>query len=1037
MTSGRIADIAVHPSNENIVYVAAGSGNLWKTENAGTTWKPIFENYGSYSLGCITLDPNNPSRIWLGTGENVGGRHVGFGDGIYLSNDAGKSWKNMGLKDSEHISKIIVHPKDPDVLWVAVQGPLWSPGGERGLYKSTDGGATWVKTLGDDEWIGVTDVVIDPRNADVLYAATWQRHRTVAAYMGGGPGSGLHKSIDGGDTWSKLTKGLPTSNLGKTGLAISPFNPDRVYAALEEDRTKGGLYMTVDGGASWTKQSDMVSGGTGPHYYQELYADPHHEGRLYLMNNVVLISDDHGKTYRSMNEDKKHVDTHAMAFRKSDPHYVMMGTDGGIYESFDQTKTWRFVRNLPLVQYYKVAVDDAEPFYNVYGGTQDNGSHGGPSRTNKSSGIHNADWRVVLGADGHQSATEPGNPNITYGEFQQGWLFRIDHTTGESTFIQPQAGEGDPHERFNWDAPILVSAHDPKRLYFASYRVWRSDNRGDDWTAISGDLTRDQERLALPIMGAEQSWDNAWDVNAMSNYNTITSLGESPLEEGLLYAGTDDGLIQITEDGGINWTMVDASDMAEVPAMSFVNDIRADLFDANTVYAALDNHKQGDFKPYLVKSTDRGRNWTSIAGDLPEKLLVWRLVQDHENPNLLFIATEFGIYFTVNGGAKWIKLKAGAPTISFRDLTIQRRENDLVAASFGRGFYILDDYSALRGLSTDMVEKEAVLFNTRKAYWYSPLDELYGQGHAEYAAENPPYGATFTYYLKDKIQSLKEQRKETEKEQWKEDKTVPFPGWEELEREVREEVPAILLTVRDQAGNVIRQLKGKNEAGIHRTTWDLKLSGQDVVRLNAPTGSGNFFDSGFEATPGDYTVTLSKVVDGVWTELTEPQSFEVVPLKTPHLPGASTSEIIAFRERFQTYRQDLSRARLGLAQGQKKIDAMRRAFAKASGPTPELLSAIHEASKRLSQIDQDLNGLKSKNEIGERNKPSAADGQFIGFVALGGTYGPTGNHLAAFETSAKMLQAVVADLSEINEQVLPSLAQTLRDAGAPPIEGMN
>ncbi|MBT8270616.1 MAG: glycosyl hydrolase, partial [Bacteroidia bacterium] len=508
MTSGRIADIAIHPENENVWYVAVGSGGVWKTMNSGTTWKPIFDSQSTYSIGCLTIDPNNPHTIWVGTGENVGGRHVAFGEGIFVSHDDGKSWKNMGLKDSEHLSNIIVHPGNPDVIWVASQGPLWSKGGQRGIYKSTDGGKSWVRTLGDNEWVGATDIVIDPMNPDVLYAATWQRQRTVAAYLGGGPGSGIHKSVDGGETWTELTNGIPKSNLGKIGLAISPFNNDIIYAAIELDRTEGGLYMSTNRGASWNKQSDMVSGGTGPHYYQELYASPHQEGRLYLMNNYVLISDDHGKTYQRMNERNKHVDSHAMAFKSSDPNYVLFGTDGGLYESFDLTKSWKYFRNLPITQYYKVAVDDAVPFYHVYGGTQDNGSHGGPSQTMSSSGIRNDDWWKTLGADGHQSATEPGNPDITYGEFQQGVLWRVDQTTRETVFIQPQPGEGDPYERYNWDAPILVSPHKPTRLYFASQRVWRSENRGDDWTAISGDLTLNQDRITLPMYGQQQSWDN-------------------------------------------------------------------------------------------------------------------------------------------------------------------------------------------------------------------------------------------------------------------------------------------------------------------------------------------------------------------------------------------------------------------------------------------------------------------------------------------------------------------------------------------------
>ncbi|NND52385.1 MAG: glycosyl hydrolase, partial [Saprospiraceae bacterium] len=594
MTSGRIADIAIHPENENVWFVAVGSGGVWKTTNSGTTWEPIFDKESTYSIGCVTIDPNNVHTIWVGTGENVGGRHVAFGDGIFVSYDDGKSWKNMGLKNSEHISKIIVHPENSDIIWAASQGPLWSKGGERGIYKSTDGGTSWKRTLGDDEWVGATDILINPDNPDELYAATWQRQRTVAAYLGGGPGSGLHKSLDGGESWTKLTKGIPKSNLGKIGLAMSHFDSDVIYAAIELDRKKGGIFMSTDRGASWTKQSDAVSGGTGPHYYQELYTSPHTDGMLYLMNNRVLISDDHGKTFKTMNERNKHVDSHALAFKSSDPNYLLFGTDGGLYETFDHTKSWKYIRNLPITQYYKVAVDDTEPFYNVYGGTQDNGSHGGPSRTTSSDGIANADWWKTLGADGHQSATEPGNPAITYGEFQQGVLFRIDQTTREIVSIQPQPGEGEPYERFNWDAPILVSPHNPTRLYFASQRVWKSDNRGDDWTAISRDLTLNQDRISLPMYGKQQSWDNAWDVGAMSNYNTITSLAESPQQEGLIYAGTDDGIIQVTENGGSSWRKITLGSIKGLPSTPFVNDVRADLFDANVVYAALDNHKYGD-----------------------------------------------------------------------------------------------------------------------------------------------------------------------------------------------------------------------------------------------------------------------------------------------------------------------------------------------------------------------------------------------------------------------------------------------------------
>ncbi|MGD8306689.1 MAG: glycosyl hydrolase, partial [Ignavibacteria bacterium] len=407
--SGRIADIAIHPEDDNFWYVAVGSGGVWKTTNAGTTWQPIFEDQSSYSIGCVTIDPNNPSIVWVGTGENVGGRHVGYGDGIYKSEDEGNSWTIMGLKESQHISKIIVHPENSDIIWVAAQGPLWNKGDERGLYKSVDGGKIWNKKLGDDEWVGVTDIAIDPRNPDLMYAVTWQRHRNVAAYMGGGPGTGIHKSTDGGETWIQLKNGLPTSNWGKTSIAISPQNPDVIYAAIELDRRKGSVFKSTNRGATWEKQSDAVSGATGPHYYQELYASPHKFDRIYLVDVRMQISEDGGKTFRIMKEKFKHSDNHAIVFRKDDPDYLLVGTDGGIYESFDLAENWRFISNLPVTQFYKVAVDDAEPFYNIYGGTQDNNTQGGPSRTDNVHGIRNSDWFITLYADGHQPATEPGN----------------------------------------------------------------------------------------------------------------------------------------------------------------------------------------------------------------------------------------------------------------------------------------------------------------------------------------------------------------------------------------------------------------------------------------------------------------------------------------------------------------------------------------------------------------------------------------------------------------------------------------------------
>ena len=1034
-TSGRIADIAIHPNDENVWYVAVGSGGVWKTVNAGTTWKPIFDGQASYSIGCVTIDPGNPHIIWVGTGENVGGRHVAYGDGVYRSGDGGKSWKNMGLAKSEHISKILVHPDNSNVVWVAAQGPLWNKGDERGLYKTTDGGKSWNKVLGNDEWTGVTDLVMDPRNPDVLYAATWDRHRTVAAYMGGGPGSGIHRSLDGGETWEKLSSGLPKSNLGKIGLAISPQKPDIIYAAIELDRTKGGVYRSTDRGSSWEKRSDAVSGATGPHYYQELYASPHQFDKLFLVDNRTQVSEDGGKTFTRLSERQKHSDNHSINFKASDPDYLLIGTDGGIYESFDNAKTWRFFANLPITQYYKVAVDDSEPFYHIYGGTQDNGSHGGPSRTDNYHGIRNADWYKTLGADGHQSATEPGNPNIMYAEGQQGWVHRIDRITGEQVYIQPQPEAGEGPERFNWDMPILVSPHSPSRLYVASHRVWRSEDRGDSWTAISGDLTRNEERLALPIMGKVQSWDNPWDMNAMSTYNTITSLAESPKQAGLVYAGTDDGILQVTENGGESWKKIEVGSMPDVPSTAFINDVKADLYDANTVYVALDNHKYGDFTPYLMKSTNKGKTWKSISGNIPDRTLVWRMVQDHIQPNLLFAATEFGIYFTINGGEKWIKLKGGVPTISFRDLAIQKRENDLVGASFGRGFFVLDDYSPLREITEETLEQPAALFSVRKAWWYTPRSVVGDLGASDYRADNPPFGAVFTYYIADSPKTLKAQRKEAEKELAKEGKDIPFPGWDALEAERRETKPQVLLIVKDSDGNVVQTLTAPHRKGIHRTAWNLRYASKNTIRLQRQGGGGFAGGSGRMAGPGTYTVTLAQKVNGKVSQLAEAVSFEVVPLRKGALPGASPDAIADFGQQVDAFREKMSQASYMMQQCQQKVGAMETALARLDSDASGLTARLYQVQRDMMNLEEEMYGNRSKGEVGESSPPSVQSRMFTAFRGLSTTYGPTPTHKRSLEHAQQQFKEIIPKLNRMYREVIPALEKALQEAGAPWIEG--
>lgn len=1026
--SGRIADIVTHPENSNVWYVAVGSGGVWKTENAGTTWSPIFDDQSTYSTGCITLDPSNPSTVWVGSGENVGGRHVAYGDGIYKSTDDGKTWKNMGLKNSEHISEIIVHPDNSDVVWVAVQGPLWSKGGERGLYKTTDGGANWKQVLGNNEWTGATDIMVDPRNPQIIYAATWDRHRTVAALMGGGPGSGIHRSDDGGNTWRKLTNGLPSSNMGKIGITISPQQPDVVYAAIELDRTKGGVYRSANRGESWTKMSNTVSGGTGPHYYQELYASPHEFDRLYLMNVRVLTSGDGGKTFSQLPERNKHSDNHAIVFKKEDPNYIMLGTDAGIYESFDSAKTWRYIKNLPLTQFYKVAVNNAEPFYHMFGGTQDNGSAGGPSATDEREGIANKHWYKTLFADGHQSATDPVYNDIIYAETQQGGLHRVDLTTGEQVSVQPQARAGEPHERFNWDAPILVSPHNPARLYFASYRVWKSESRGDDWEPISGDLTRNEERITLPIMGRQQSWDNAWDVGAMSNYNTITSLSESPIQEGLLYAGTDDGFIQVSENGGDSWRAIPVTNLG-LPARSFVNDIKADLYDVNTVYVALDNHKEGDFNPYLYKSTDKGLTWKSISNNIPKRTLVWRMVQDNVKKNLLFAATEYGVYTSLNGGDSWQKLP-GTPTISFRDITIQKRENDLVAASFGRGFFVLDDYSALREFTESNLNQKGKLFSPRPAKWFVPRSNTGNTGADYYFAKNPEYGAVFTYHLADDYKTQKQIR--VSKEKKTKNSNIPFPGWDALDAEGRESTAKVILTIHDGAGNIINKVSQKASKGSHRIAWDLTHFNPFAISSDG-SSRRRYGGGGAMVIPGNYSASLHLEKEGSVTPLDGPISFEVKPIREGVLKGASYEDYDSFRVALTELMKEMNAVQDVFSESIKKHKALKVALSRsniAPGPIEGQLASLDNEINAINK----LSGSPSRSEIGERNPATMQSYLYNAMNGMENSYGPTGINKKSFEIAKKMLTTIKAKVEALDSSITP-IEKALKAAGAPYING--
>jgi len=1032
VTGGRVIGIAVNPRDHSEYFVASGHGSLWKTTNAGVTFTPVFDGQSSFSIGAVTLDPSDPHVVWVGTGENNAQSYVVPGDGVYKSEDGGKTWANQGLKESQQIGAIVVHPQHPNIVWVAAYGPHRTSGGDRGVFKTTDGGKTWVNVLHPSDNTGCWELHIDPRNPDVLYAVAHQRQRYLSTSVTGGDESGIYKTIDGGTTWKRLAGGLPQKKVGRIGMDLSPVDPDRLYAVVEaKEKKERGTYTSADAGASWTRMSDFVS--TYPTYCEKVFCDPKNVDRVYAMDMFNQVSIDGGKTWSRLGEDKKHVDNHVLWIDPQDPRHLLSGNDGGLYESFDRAATWAFKNNLPLAEVYKVTVDNAKPFYNVYIGTQDNNSLGGPSRTVNSSGITNGDWTFTEGGDCFQTQVDWADPNIVYSQAQFGDLVRYDRKTGERLSLRSFEGSGKAAYRFDWDTPLLVSRHDHKRLYQGANMVLRSDDQGASWREISPDLTRGVPKELGHLMGRSWSID---DLVSKSDMAHITTLAESPVDEKRLYAGSGDGLLNWTHDGGASWH---TAQLPGLPPFARIHQITASPVNADVAYAACNNFFAGDYAPYLYKTIDGGAHWTSINANLPVRGSTWTIGVDDVDADLLFVGTMTGVFVSNTPKIDWVQLTPGLPkTAEVMDLTIQRDAHDLVVSTYGRGVYILDDYTPLRDLTPKSLTEPDALFPLADAKMFVPADPLgfsgVGfQGASYFSAPNPEVGATITYYLKDDYKSLKKQRNEAEKKLQDAKKDVSYPSYDALKKEDAEEEPYLLFAISDAEGRVIRKLKQPIKAGVHRVVWDFRTSPTGPIALEPPAHPAPWDqpDQGYLVPPGSYQVAMDRFQDGKLAPLASPRTVKCEPLQPGSIPLADRRALSDFNEKVAALARAISAA-----------DAHR---GRLNDMLPYLESAamsVHELDgSQLAELSSIRTGLKKVNaELVGDDILTRYEGQarlslkgrtdlIIGSL-WNTTSGSTGTYERAYQEAHSAFGAVLSELRDLHQRT-QALEDQLEKQGAP------
>ncbi len=1021
---GRIDDIEAVPENPQIIFIATASGGIFKSTNNGITWKAVFDKFGtSLSIGDIAIAPSDPNIIWAGTGEPNNRQSSSWGDGVYKSLDGGETWVCTGLKDTHHIGRVVIHPQNPEVVFVAALGHLWGPNSERGLFRTKDGGKTWEKILFINENTGVVDVALE-ENGRILYAAAYQRQRKAWGFVGGGPHGGLYRSLDGGETWTKLTTGMPEGDIGRIGIAISKSHPNIVYAIIE-NKQRGGVYKSEDRGDSWVRTCEFHG---RPMYYSQLRVDPQNPNKIWLLDSELYVSIDGGKTFSSEGTGTKiHVDHHALWINPRNSDHLLLGGDGGFYMSYDGSKNWHFVDNLPIGQYYAIGVDNRSPYW-VYGGTQDNGTWGIPSQTYSSAGILNTDVVNIAYGDGFYVAVDPKDHTAIYAESQNGRLYFVDLITREEKGIRPLPEDPEKEYRWNWSSPLLLSPHDSNVLYYGANKLLKTSDRGHSWTEISPDLTRNLDWKKLPIMGVERDENTLSRDDGVAAYGTITTISESPLKAGLIYVGTDDGQVQMTQDGGKTWQNL--TDRFKLPGPRWVSRVLASCHSLNTAYVSFDGHQDDDFAPYIFKTENMGRTWVNISGSIPHGNVVNAIAEHPRNPMLLFAGTEFGLFFSTDGGKNWSLAGGDLPRAPIDDIIIHPQSNDLILGTHGRSIIIFDDLSPFELLSQALTQ-DVYLFPVREAVQFYEKRNLPDPGASKFVGPNPDYGALITYYLKDdpvpvpeKIEPKDRSLKSPDRGKEKIEKgTSPAEEVSPKEKTKESKVKIIII---DSDGKTVRELEGPDKKGIHRVSWDLRYP----LSFEPKKGEEGWFGPprGHFVLPGEYTIKLVA------------RNQELIQKTKVSMDPQAKTDRRALQARFEA---------------SSRVSELQRAFKDGQKATESIDKELKRLDEILSQKNIEENIKKdAKSRIEAfRKKFEEKKKVFVGgwdsplefrIMDLAGqlqasTSAPTQAQLRMMDYLAKKLEESIEKMNEILTTEFPELEkyfanQGLKMAGLEPIK---